>query len=497
MKYVSTRDKAHHVDAAQAIVAGLSREGGLYVPEDFPSFSADRIESMAGMPYAARAAEVLSAYLTDYTRGEIDACVQGAYASGRFADNDPAPMKRVGDLHVLELWHGPTHAFKDMALQMLPRLMTRAMKKTGVDKQVFILVATSGDTGKAALEGFCDVEGTQVGVFYPVDGVSPAQKLQMITQEGQNVHVCAVRGNFDDAQTGVKRIFGDEAFAKELAEKGYALSSANSINWGRLVPQVAYYFSAYADLLKTGAIQMGQEVNFCVPTGNFGNILAAYYAKRMGLPVGKLLCASNANNVLFDFIEQGVYDANRPFHKTTSPSMDILVSSNLERLLFELCGRDDKQVREWMQALKTGGEYRVDESTRAALQESFCAGWADDKKALEAIKRVQAEHGYTMDPHTAVAWAVAEQYRKTSGDARPMVVVSTASPYKFGRSVLTALEGADAAAKLDEFACSDELEKVSGLPMPRTLRELPTKEKRHNDVVDPASMPDEVRLWAK
>ena len=496
MKYVSTRDKARQVDAAQAIVAGLSHEGGLYVPEDFPSFAAVRIESMAGMPYAARAGEVLSAYLTDYTRQEIDECVAGAYAAARFGD-DPAPLKSVGDLHVLELWHGPTHAFKDMALQMLPRLMTRAMKKTGVDKQVFILVATSGDTGKAALEGFCDVEGTQVGVFYPVDGVSPAQKLQMITQEGNNVHVCAVKGNFDDAQTGVKRIFGDEQFARELAEKGYVLSSANSINWGRLVPQVAYYFSAYADLIKQGAIPMGQEVNFCVPTGNFGNILAAYYAKRMGLPVGRLLCASNANNVLFDFIEQGVYDANRPFHKTTSPSMDILVSSNLERLLFELCGRDDAQVKEWMQALKTGGEYRVDDSTRAALQESFSAGWTDDKKALDAIRRVHAEHGYTMDPHTAVAWAVAEQYREETCDARPMVVVSTASPYKFGRSVLTALEGEEAAAKLDEFACSDELEKVSGLPMPRTLRELPTKEKRHNDVVEPASMHDEVRLWAK
>lgn len=496
MKYVSTRDKARQVDAAQAIVAGLSHEGGLYVPEDFPSFSADRIESMAGMTYAARAGEVLSAYLTDYTRQEIDECVAGAYAAERFGD-DPAPLKAVGDMHVLELWHGPTHAFKDMALQMLPRLMTRAMKKTGVDQRVFILVATSGDTGKAALEGFCDVEGTQVGVFYPVDGVSPAQRLQMITQEGKNVHVCAVKGNFDDAQTGVKRIFGDDAFAKELAEKGYVLSSANSINWGRLVPQVAYYFSAYADLLKTGAIRMGQEVNFCVPTGNFGNILAAYYAKRMGLPVGRLVCASNANNVLFDFIEQGVYDANRPFHKTTSPSMDILVSSNLERLLFELCGRDDAQVSAWMQALRTGGEYTVDAGTRAALQESFSAGWAGDETALAAISRVNAECGYTMDPHTAVAWAVAEQYRKATGDARPMVIVSTASPYKFGRSVLTALEGAAAAEKLDEFACSDELERVSGLPMPRTLRELPTKEKRHNDVVEPASMPDEVRLWAK
>ena len=496
MKYVSTRSSERFVDAAQAIVAGLSHEGGLYVPEDFPKFTADRIEKMADMPYAARAKEVLGAYLTDYTDTELQECVDGAYAAERFGD-DPAPLKAVGDMHVLELWHGPTHAFKDMALQMLPRLMTRAMKKTGVDQQVFILVATSGDTGKAALEGFCNVEGTQVGVFYPVDGVSPAQKLQMITQEGNNVHVCAVEGNFDDAQTGVKRIFGDDEFAKELAEKGVVLSSANSINWGRLMPQVAYYFSAYADLLKQGAIRMGDEVNFCVPTGNFGNILAAYYAKRMGLPVGRLVCASNANNVLFDFIEQGVYNANRPFHKTTSPSMDILVSSNLERLLYELCGRNPQQVAQWMQALKSGGVYTVDAATHAALSESFAAGWADDNMALAAIEEIHKAQGYTMDPHTAVAWKVASEYRKQTGDLRPMVVVSTASPYKFGRSVLTALEGAENADRLDEFACSDELERVSGLQMPKTLRELPFKEKRHNDVVKPMSMIDEVRLWVK
>jgi len=343
MKYVSTRSQERKVDAAQAIVAGLSREGGLYVPQSFPEFSKDKINAMANLSYAQRAKQVLSAYLTDYTDEELQTCVDEAYEHGRFV-GECAPVKQVQDMYMMELWHGPTHAFKDMALQMLPRLMTRAMKKTGVDKKVFILVATSGDTGKAALEGFCDVEGTHVGVFFPVDGVSPAQKLQMVTQEGGNVHVCAVEGNFDDAQTGVKRIFGDTEFAKELAEKGYVLSSANSINWGRLVPQVAYYFSAYADLLASGAIKMGDEVNYCVPTGNFGNILAAYYAKCMGLPVGKLVCASNANNVLFDFIEQGVYDANRPFYKTTSPSMDILVSSNLERLLFELCGRDCEVV---------------------------------------------------------------------------------------------------------------------------------------------------------
>lgn len=319
----------------------------------------------------------------------------------------------------------------------------------------------------------------------------------MVTQEGKNVHVCAVEGNFDDAQTGVKRIFGDDAFAKELAEKGYVLSSANSINWGRLVPQVAYYFSAYADLLARGEIKMGDEVNFCVPTGNFGNILAAYYAKRMGLPVGRLVCASNSNNVLFDFIEQGVYNANRPFHKTTSPSMDILVSSNLERLLYELCGRKDGQVTQWMQALKNGGVYTVDDNTHRALTESFDAGWADDEKAAETIRTVRDAHGYTMDPHTAVAWTVAEEYAKRTGDNRPMVVVSTASPYKFSRSVLTAIAGEGAAEGLDEFACADKLETLSGMRMPASLRELRGKAQCHKDVVTPADMIDEVRAWTK
>ena len=492
MNYVSTRSGAAGVRASQAIVAGLAPDGGLYVPESFPAFSLRAVQGMAEKPYADRAREVLAAYLTDFTADELQAAAESAYA--RF-DGPPAPLRDVEDLHVLELWHGPTHAFKDMALQMLPRLMPLAMRKTGVDKQVFILVATSGDTGKAALEGFAGVAGTQVGVFYPVDGVSPAQKLQMITQEGDNTHVCAVRGNFDDAQTGVKRIFGDADMARALAEKGVELSSANSINFGRLAPQVAYYFSAYADLLKKGAIALGDEVDFCVPTGNFGNILAAYYAKRMGLPVGKLLCASNANNVLFDFIEQGVYNANRPFHKTTSPSMDILVSSNLERLLFELCDRDGALVSSWMQALKSGGRYEVGEKVCRALRESFAAGWADDEKALGAIARVYDACGYTMDPHTAVAWSVAENYRSVTGDRRPMVVVSTASPYKFSRSVLTALRGAEAVEALDEFACADALEKVCGLPMPASLRDLRSKPRLHNDVVDPAAMADEVCRW--
>ncbi len=494
MKYVSTRSNAASVSSAQAIVQGLSHEGGLFVPENFPAVSLSTVEKMVSMDYAGRAKTILSLFLTDYTEDELSDCVREAYTEGRFV-GEPAPLKKVGDNYVLELWHGPTHAFKDMALQMLPRLMTRAMKKVGVKEQVFILVATSGDTGKAALEGFCDVPGTHVGVFFPVDGVSPAQKLQMITQEGANTHVCSVYGNFDDAQTGVKTIFNDEAFAKELKEKGYVLSSANSINWGRLVPQVAYYFSAYCDLVKQGALKLGDKADFCVPTGNFGNILAAYYAKRMGLPVGKLLCASNKNNVLFDFITGGTYNANRDFHKTASPSMDILVSSNLERLLYELCGKNPETVESWMKALKSGGEYTVDEKTLNALQESFAAAWTDDGKAFAAIKDVQDKENYLLDTHTAVAWVAAEEYHKNGGN-NPMVVVSTASPYKFSRSVLCALTGSSH-EELDEFACADKLESLSSLKMPATLRDLKSKPVRHKDVVNPAEMLSEVRSWAK
>ena len=498
MQYHSTRNKTISISSAEAIKKGLSAEGGLFVPETIPAVGYEEIKSLAEKSYQERAFFILSKFLTDFTAEELQGCIEKAYTTEKFGTANIAPVYKLNaQNYFLELWHGPTCAFKDMALQILPHLLTTSMKKTKEDCEVVILVATSGDTGKAALEGFRDVDGTRIVVFYPNHGVSEIQKLQMVTQEGKNVHVCAVEGNFDDAQTGVKRIFGDDAFAKELAEKGYVLSSANSINWGRLVPQVAYYFSAYADLLARGEIKMGDEVNFCVPTGNFGNILAAYYAKRMGLPVGRLVCASNSNNVLFDFIEQGVYNANRPFHKTTSPSMDILVSSNLERLLYELCGRKDGQVTQWMQALKNGGVYTVDDNTHSALTESFDAGWADDEKAAETIRTVRDAHGYTMDPHTAVAWTVAEEYAKRTGDNRPMVVVSTASPYKFSRSVLTAIAGEGAAEGLDEFACADKLETLSGMRMPASLRELRGKAQRHKDVVAPADMIDEVRAWTK
>ena len=483
MKYVSTRDKARQVDAAQAIVAGLSREGGLYVPEDFPSFAAERIESMAGMPYAARAGEVLSAYLTDYTRQEIDECVAGAYAAARFGD-DPAPLKSVGDLHVLELWHGPTHAFKDMALQMLPRLMTRAMKKTGVDKQVFILVATSGDTGKAALEGFRDVDRTKILVFYPDGGVSEIQKLQMVTQEGRNVGVCAVRGNFDDAQTGVKRIFSDAQLRETLASRGYFLSSANSINWGRVLPQIVYYVSSYCDLLASGAIKEGQTVNVCVPTGNFGNILSGFYAKKMGVPIGRLICASNENNVLTDFIRTGTYDRNRPFYQTASPSMDILISSNLERLLYLLSGSDE-EVRGYMQALAETGRYTVSERVFRAVQTEFSCGFCTDAQGAQTIGKTFREKNYLLDTHTAVACTVLEGYRAETGDGTLTVVESTASPFKFCASVLDALGVTEHQPGTKVLG---QLTAVTGREAPLPLASLAGKTPRFGEVADKTAM---------
>ena len=356
MLYTSTRDKNVHVSSSQAIAQGISKDGGLFVPESIPQIDKDFIDSLVGLDYISRAKKVLSLYLTDFTAEEIDMCVSGAYAKGKFSSDKVSPVKKIADGgNVLELWRGPTCAFKDMALQLLPYLLTVAAKKTVADKTIVILVATSGDTGKAALEGFKDVPGTKIMVFYPNDGVSPMQKLQMTTQEGGNVSVCAINGNFDDAQSGVKAIFTDSKVAEKLENNGMMFSSANSINWGRLVPQIVYYISAYADLIENGTIKNGDEINVVVPTGNFGNILAAYYAKRMGVPVKKLICASNANNVLTDFLKTGTYDKNRQFYTTTSPSMDILISSNLERLLFHLSDENDGKIREWMGALSAVG----------------------------------------------------------------------------------------------------------------------------------------------
>ena len=442
MDYISTRDSGHRVSAAQAIVSGLSPDGGLFLPESLPQFSLSEIEAMAKTGYAGRAVAVLSRFLTDFSEDELREYVSRAYAPEKFPPKAVAPVVPLDEnAHILELFHGPTCAFKDFALQLLPFLLTASLRKTGCDKTVVILVATSGDTGKAALEGFADVPGAKICVFYPDGGTSNIQRLQMTTQAGENVMVFAAEGNFDDAQNGVKRIFTDRAYAEELAGKGYILSSANSINWGRLVPQIAYYFSAYCELLNAGRIKPGDPVNVVVPTGNFGNILAAYFAKHCGLPVGKLVCASNRNNVLTDFITTGTYDRNRGFYVTTSPSMDILISSNLERLLYLLCGRDDKVLRGYMEALAKAGKYTVGADVLAKLQSEFAAGCADDAATAAAIRGVYRETGYLCDTHTAVAVNVYRDYAAKTGDRTPTVIASTASPFKFANSVLPAAFG--------------------------------------------------------
>lgn len=440
MLYTSTRDKSIKVESADAIAHGISEEGGLFIPVEIPKISKDDINELVGMDYIGRAKKILSLYLTDFSEDEIDYCVNGAYAKGKFSDEKIAPLHTLSDkAEILELWKGPTCAFKDMALQLLPYLLTVAAKKSAPDKKIVILVATSGDTGKAALEGFKDVPGTKILVFYPEDGVSPMQKLQMITQEGENVAVCAIEGNFDDAQNGVKAIFTDKEVAKKLDGMGMMFSSANSINWGRLVPQIVYYVSAYCDMLSKGKIKMGDEINVVVPTGNFGNILAAYYAKEMGVPIKKLICASNSNDVLTEFLKTGVYNRVRDFYTTISPSMDILISSNLERLLFLLSSMDDVKVNSWMKELKESGKYRVGYEVLSKIKAVFEAGCCNDEKTKATIAEVFEEKKYLCDTHTAVAVAVYEDYIAQSGDSTPTVIASTANPFKFSASVLDAV----------------------------------------------------------
>lgn len=486
MIYKSTRDSSVSVSSAEAIVKGLSYEGGLFLPDEIPSVTIDEITEMAGMTYQERAKKILSLFLTDFTAEEINYCVDNAYTEKNFASKKVAPVTKLSDTkHILELWHGPTCAFKDMALQILPYLLTTSMKKIGIDKEVVILVATSGDTGKAALEGFKDVPGTKIIVFYPRDGVSRIQKLQMCTQSGENVFVASVRGNFDDAQNGVKKIFTDPECEKKLSDNKKAFSSANSINWGRLVPQVVYYFSAYADMLQSGDIKVGEKINICVPTGNFGNILAAYFAKRMGLPVAKLICASNMNNVLTDFISSGTYDKNRQFHTTISPSMDILISSNLERLLYLLSG-DTKEVAEYMAELKECGKYTVSDKIKELVSESFVGGFCSDEDAKKTIGGHKARYGYTMDTHTAVAVNVYDEYVKNTGDNTKTVIASTASPFKFNSAVLSAI-GESVEGK-DEFELLDLLSEKSALSVPASLAELKVKEERFTAVYDKSEM---------
>ncbi len=488
--YQSTRDASVRVTASQAISQGISEEGGLFVPCRLPAYTKEEIAQMQQMGYAERAAFVLKDFLTDFTNDEIRACVEAAYAPEKFENGVPAPVvTRKDGTHMLELWHGPTCAFKDMALQLLPHLLTVSLRKQHPDTTAVILVATSGDTGKAALEGFKNVDHTRILVFYPQDGVSPMQKRQMVTQDGQNVEVCAIHGNFDDAQTGVKKIFTDPEIRHELMLHDQMFSSANSINWGRLLPQIVYYFSAYADLLAAGKIENGDPINVVVPTGNFGNILAAYYAGRMGLPLNKLICASNANNVLTDFITTGTYDRNRDFHTTASPSMDILVSSNLERLLFHLSGASDLSVRTWMKALSETGSYTVDPATLRDVQARFAAGFCDDAATAEVIGRIFREEGYLCDTHTAVAVRVYEDYRAKTGDTTPTVIASTANPYKFADHVLAAIGGEPVE---DEFENVRRLHERSGLAVPPQLADLADRTVRFTRSIDAAQMKDTV-----
>lgn len=492
MNYISTRGNNQKMTSAQAIIAGLADDGGLFVPDELPQVDMEFIKGLTKLSYQERAARVLGCFLTDYTDEEIKGCVERAYGGSKFDDAAVAPLNIMEDVSVLELWHGPTSAFKDMALQLLPQLLSTALKKTGEKNQVLILVATSGDTGKAALEGFKDVEQTKIIVFYPENGVSRIQKLQMVTQQGENVAVTAVKGNFDDAQSGVKAIFSDREFNAKLNEAGVSLSSANSINWGRLVPQIVYYFSAYADLLKAGVIRAGDEISFTVPTGNFGDILAGYYALRMGLPVKKLICASNTNNVLTDFLTTGVYDRNRDFFKTISPSMDILISSNLERLLYHVTN-DAAQVAEWMKSLAETGRYDVGAEVLAKIQATFGCDWADDEKTMETINAVYGERRYIADTHTAVAWDSAHKYM-LQGNAEPMVVVSTASPYKFNESVLTAL--GETIEGMDEFQLLDKLQSLNSFKIPAGLAALKNAQVRHSNVVEKTAMPQAVAAFA-
>ena len=474
MQYHSTRGGAAEANSAQAVLLGLAEDGGLYLPKAFPELDWRRC---IGVDTLTMAEQILSAFLPDIPN--MQDLVTRAY-SGKFETEDLTPTVKTNKFTVLELFRGPTSAFKDVALSMLPQLMTAAKTEAGMQEDILILTATSGDTGKAALAGFQDVPGIRICVFYPDGGVSDVQRRQMVSQEGNNVTVCAVRGNFDDAQTGVKNIFA----ACQGKELPFALSSANSINIGRLVPQITYYFKAYSDLVTSGQIHLGDLVNFSVPTGNFGDILAGFLAKKLGLPVGKLICASNANNVLTDFIRTGTYDRRRPLYKTTSPSMDILVSSNLERLLYLLSG-DTALVAELMAKLNSQGYYTVPAALLEKVQQAFWAGFSDDARGAETICRVWQEQGYLCDPHTASGWAVAEDYVNQTGDHRPMVVLSTASPYKFPAAVLSAI-GGDTAG--DEFAQMERLEAVTGVKIPENLSGLRQKPERHTSVIDKEDM---------
>ena len=490
LTYTSTRGFGETVTASQAILKGLADDGGLFVPTSLPQLEVS-MEKLAEMTYGEVAYEVMKLFLTDFTEEELKNCIANAYDS-KFDTEVIAPLVQADGAYYLELFHGNTIAFKDMALSILPHLMTTAAKKNQVNNEIVILTATSGDTGKAAMAGFADVPGTRIIVFYPKDGVSPVQEKQMVTQKGDNTFVVGIKGNFDDAQTGVKKMFNDKALAEELSKAGYQFSSANSINIGRLVPQVVYYVYAYATLVKNEQIQNGDLINITVPTGNFGNILAAYYAKLIGLPVDKLICASNTNKVLFDFFETGTYDKKREFTVTTSPSMDILISSNLERLIYRIAGNDAKKNAELMHALSGAGEYTITDEMKKGL-EDFYGNYADEKETAEAIKNLYEKTGYVIDTHTAVAASVYKKYVAMTQDTKPTVIASTASPYKFARSVMNAID--ERFDVLDEFGLVDELVKLSNTDEPAAVTEIRTAPVRHNNVCEVEAMEATVKAW--
>ena len=492
MQFYSTRSEQHRAASAEAVLKGIAPDGGLYTPLDFASMKLD-LSALLGKSAVEISAAVIGRILNDFSPEEMSALIQAAYAN-KFETDDLTPVRRVGDDFVLELFRGPTSAFKDVALSVLPRLIVASREKLNVTDEIAILTATSGDTGKAALEGFHDVAGTRIVVFYPDGGVSDVQKAQMVTQEGSNVKVCAVRGNFDDAQTGVKNIFADDGANGWAALSGARLSSANSINIGRLAPQVAYYFKAYCDLVLTGEITLGEPVNFTVPTGNFGDILAGEFARRMGLPVAKLVCASNANNVLTDFITTGIYDKRRAFFKTSSPSMDILVSSNLERYLFMASGGDFDLVARLMRELNTQGIYTAPDSLMGVMRDHFSAGCADDSAALRAIGQVWKDYDYLMDTHTAVGWAVMQDFKDREDNGYANIVLSTASPYKFCRDVLSAISDD---VPSDGFEAMDRLNAVTGIPVPERLARLRDMPTRFTDCVDKNAMLDYVKAAVK
>ena len=489
MQYISTRDREQQFSAAQAISKGLADDGGLLTPVYLPKLPRRSLEELKNMSYQQRAVYVMKLFLDGFSVKELTDFANAAYGPEKFDTPAVAPVRALdSNTFCLELWHGPTCAFKDMALQMLPHLLSASLVKNQEEKTVCILVATSGDTGKAALEGFRDVEKTRILVFYPKDGVSAIQELQMATQEGENVGVCSVVGNFDDAQTGVKKLFSDESLREQLAGRGFFLSSANSINWGRVLPQIVYYISAYCDLMRAERIRKGDKVNVCVPTGNFGNILAACYAREMGVPIGRLICASNSNNVLTDFLRTGVYDRNRTFYNTMSPSMDILISSNLERLLLAIT-QEDSEVRKYMEQLKETGRYEVSERVRDKIQKLFMGYCCDDAETQKVIGAIYKKFDYLIDPHTAVGFSALEQYRKETGDETPAIVASTASPFKFCDNVLSALGVKEQAQGLDIL---DQLSQVTGEPVPAPLAALRDKKPRFHETVEKDHMVDAV-----